>query len=77
MNTDFLFQLVLNPKAGCVKNHIANWKSDAIDPVIMDAIKHYHIEFGGGGDCRPVQATKPTQIKFLSREREITSAELT
>ena len=51
MNKDFLFQLVLNSKAGCVKNHIANWKSDAIDlqVVVMDAIKHYHIEFGGGG----------------------------
>ena len=56
MNKDFLFQLVLNSKAGCVKNHIANWKSDAIDlqVVIMDAIKHYHIEFGGGGGERIV-----------------------
>ena len=75
MNTDFLFQLVLNSKAHYVKNHIANWKSDTIDPVIIDAIKHYHIEFGG--DCRPVQATKPKQIQFSSREREIINAEVT
>ena len=53
VNTDFLFQLVLNSKAGCVKNHMANWKLDAIDPVMMDVIKHYHIEFGGIVDqCR-------------------------
>ena len=69
MNTDFLFQLVLNSKAGCVKNHMANWKLYAIDPVMMDVIKHYHIEFGG--DCRPVQATKPKQIKFYQGREKL------
>lgn len=75
MDTDLLSHLVLNFKAGCVKDHLDNWRSVTTDPVILDAIQHHHIEFEAG--CRPVQATKPKQIKFLSGEKEIISAEIT
>ena len=75
MDTDLLSHLVLNFKAGCVKDHIDNWRSVTTDPVILDAIKHHHIEFEGG--CRPAQATKPRQITFSSGEKEIIGAEIT
>ena len=75
MDTDLLSHLVLNFKAGCVKDHLDNWRSVTTDPVILDAIQHHHIEFEAG--CRPVQATKPKQIKFSSGEKEIISAEIT
>lgn len=59
------------------QDHIENWRSVTSDPVILDAIKykHHHIEVEGG--WRPVQATKPRQIKFSSGEKEIISAEIT
>ena len=63
----------LSFKAGCVKDHIDNWRSVTTDPVILDAIKPHHIAFEGG--CRPVQATKPKQITFSSGEKEIISPE--
>ena len=68
VDTDlFLSHLVLSFKAGCVKDHIDNWRSVTTDPVILDAIKHHHIEFEGGS--RSVQATKPRQITFSSGEK--------
>ena len=77
VDTELISHLVLNFKAGCVKDHIENWRSVTSDPVILDAIKykHHHIEVEGG--WRPVQATKPIQIKFSSGEKEIISAEIT
>ena len=48
MNADLLSHLVLNFKAGSIKDHIANWKSVTTDPVILDVVKHYHKEFEGG-----------------------------
>ena len=63
VDADLLSQLVLNFKAGCVKDHTANWKSVTTDPVILDAIRHRHIEFEG--HCRPMQATKPKHIIFF------------
>ena len=75
MDTDLLSHLVLNFKAGCVKDHIDNWRSVTTDPVILDAIEHHHIKFEGG--CRPAQATKPRQITFSSGEKDIISAEIT
>ena len=47
---------------GCVTDHIANWKLVATDQLILDSIKHYHIEFEGG--CRHLQADEPKQITF-------------
>ena len=54
VDSDLLSQLVLNFKAGCVKNYIANWKAVTTDSVILDAIQHHHIELEG--HCRPVPA---------------------
>ena len=48
VNADLLSHLVLNFKAGSIKDHIANWKSVTTDPVILDVVKHYHKEFEGG-----------------------------
>ena len=75
MDTDLLSHLVLYFKVGCVKDHTDNWRSVTTDPVILDAIKHRHIEFEGG--CRPVQATKPRQMKFSFGEKETIGAEIT
>ena len=73
VDTDLLSHLVLNFKAGCVKDHIDNWRSVTTDPIILDSIKHHHIKFEGG--YWPAQATKPRQITFSSGEKEIISAE--
>ena len=62
VDADFLSQLLINFKAGYVKDYITNWKSVTTNSVILDAIQH-HIEFEG--HCRPVQATKPRQIIFF------------
>ena len=74
MNAELLSQLVLNFKAGCVKEHITNWKAVTTDPVILDAIQHHHIEFEG--HCRPVQATQPRQIIFSSADKDIINLEI-
>ena len=74
VDTDLLSHKVLKCKAGCVKDHVTNWKSVTADPVILNAIKHDQIEFEG--DCRPVQATKPKQINISSEEKEIINAEI-
>ena len=74
VNAELLSQLVLNLKAGCVKEHITNWKEVTTDPVILDAIQHHHIEFEG--HCRPVQATQPRQIIFSSADKDIINLEI-
>ena len=75
VNADLLSHLVLNFKAGCIKDHIANWKSVTTDPVILDVVKHYHKEFEGGR--WPVQATKPKQITFAPGDKVNINAEIT
>ena len=74
VNAELLSQLVLNFKAGCVKEHITNWKAVTTDPVILDAIQHHHIECEG--HCRPVQATQPRQIIFSSADKDIINLEI-
>ena len=74
VDADLLSQLVLNFKAGCVKDHITDWKAVTTDSVIVHAIQHHHIEFVG--HCRPVQATKPKQIIFSSGDKEIINHEI-
>ena len=74
VNAELLSQLVLNFKAGCVKEHITNWKAVTTDPVILDAIRHHHIEFER--HCRPVQATQPRQISFSSADKDIINLEI-
>ena len=46
-----------NFSAGRLKDHVEGWKSLTTDPVILDAIKHYHIEFGGAS---------PPSLRFTS-----------
>ena len=75
VDADLPSHLVLNFKAGCIKDHIANWKSVTTDPVILVAVKHYHIEFEGGR--RPLQVTKPKQITFALGDTEIINPEIT
>ena len=74
VNAELLSQLVLNFRAGCVKEYITNWKAVTTDPVILDAIQHHHIEFER--HCRPVQATQPRQIIFLSVDKDIINLEI-
>ena len=74
VDAELLSQLVLNFRAGCVKEHITNWKAITTDPVILDAIQHHHIEFEG--HCRPVQATQPRQIIFSSADKDIINLEI-
>ena len=37
-----------NFSAGRLKDHVEGWKSLTTDPVILDAIKHYHIALSLG-----------------------------
>ena len=50
------------------------WKSLTSDPVILDAIKHYHIEFG---EDLPFQIFQPKQMHFSLSERAIINDEIT
>ena len=74
VDAELLSQLVLNFRAGCVKEHIINWKAITTDPVILDAIQHHNIEFEGF--CRPVQTTQPRQIIFSSADKDIINLEI-
>ena len=56
-----------------MKDHVEGWKSLTSDPVILDAIKHYHIEFG---EDLPFQICQPKQIHFSLSEREIINEEI-
>ena len=37
--------MVNNFTAGQLREHVSAWESLTSDPFILDAIKHYHIEF--------------------------------
>ena len=41
-------------KPGCLQYYINKWESLTNDPAILDAVKHYHIEFNAG---YPVQTS--------------------
>jgi hypothetical protein len=43
------------------------------EPAILDAVKHYHIEFSTG---YPVQSRLPKYITFSNSEQEIIEAEI-
>ena len=64
-----------NFKAGCLQNYITKWESLTNEPAILDAVKHYHIEFNVG---HPVQTslTRPKKITFSISDKEIIYAEL-
>ena len=73
MDGDYLHQMVLNFSAGQLKDHVGSWESLTSDQVILDAIKHYHIEFEAN---TPVQPYPPKQIHFSPSEREIITEEI-
>ena len=56
IDKEHLSQMVVNFLAGRPKDHVGGWKSLTGDPVILDAIKHYHIEFG---EDLPIQICGP------------------
>ena len=73
MDGDYLHQMVRIFSAGQLKDHVGSWESLTNDQVILDAIKHYHIEFEAN---TPVQPHPPKQIHFSPGEREIISDEI-
>lgn len=60
-------------QAGQLRHSISAWESLTSDPYILDAIKHYHIEFEFNV---PWQAHEPRQIKSSTSEKEIISGEV-
>jgi len=73
MDRDYLHQMVLNFSAEQLKDHVGSWESLTSDQVILDAIKHYHIEFEAN---TPVQHYPSKQIHFSPSEREIITEEI-
>ena len=60
-------------RAGQVKHHLPFWESLTNDPVILDAIKHHHIEFEAE---YPTQTVQPNKINFSAAEIMIIDAEI-
>ena len=56
-----------------MRHHLPFWKSLTNDPVILDAIKHHHIEFEAE---YPTQTVQPTKIYFSAAEIMIIDAEI-
>ena len=75
MDKDAFAERAKNFKAGCLQHHINKWESLTNDPAILDAVKHYHIEFNAG---YPVQTSlsRPKQITFSASDKEIIDAEI-
>ena len=72
MDTNFLSHLVLNFKAGCVKDHTDNWISVTTDPIILDAIFLSIITLNLKADVDLFRL-----LKFSSGDKEIINAEIT
>ena len=73
INLEDLHKRVENFKAGQVKHHLPMWESLTNDPVILDAIKHHHIEFEAES---PTQRIRPNKIHFSPEEIAIIDAEI-
>ena len=73
MDEDHLHQLVLNFSVGQLKDRVVSWESLIRDQVILDAIKHYHIEFEAN---TPVQPCPLKRIHFSPGEGEIITKEI-
>ena len=58
---------------GKLKNYLPAWAAMTSDPIILDAIKHYHIEFISQV---PMQVHEPRQINCSTTEREIIRQEI-
>ena len=59
--------------AGQVKNHLCQWETITQDPVILNAIQHYNIEFE---ETPPLQIVIPKNIIFSASDREIVNNEI-
>ena len=59
--------------AGQVKNHLCQWETITQDPVILNAIQHYNIEFE---ETPPLPLGIPKNIIFSASEREIVNNEI-
>ena len=59
--------------AGQVKNHLCQWENITQDPVILNAIQHYNIEFE---ETPPLQIVIPKNIIFSASDREIVNNEI-
>ena len=59
--------------AGQLKKYLPAWEAITSDPIILDAIKHYHIEFISQV---PMQVHEPRQINCSTTEREIIRQEI-
>ena len=73
INLEDLYKSVENFKAGQVKHHLPLWESLTYDPIILDAIKHHHIEFEAEF---PKQVARPKKIHFSPVEINIIDAEI-
>ena len=73
INLEDLHKSVENFKAGQVKHHLPLWESLTNDLIILDAIKHHHIEFEVGF---PKQMARPNKIHFSPMEINIIDAEI-
>ena len=63
----------IGQRPGQLKDHVGSLESLTNDQVILDAIKHYHIEFKAN---TPVQPYPPKQIHFSRSEGEIITKEI-
>ena len=70
---DDLQEKCLHFQAGQVRNYSQHWELLTNDPVILDARKHYHIEFELDD---PIQNKEPHNIRCSSNERNIISMEI-
>ena len=59
--------------AGQMKNHLCQWETITQDPVILNAIQHYNIEFE---ETHPRQIVIPKSILFSASDREIVGNEI-
>lgn len=71
VNLDNLQKRVELFGAGQVKHHLLFWESLTNDPVILDAIRHHHIEFEAE---YPTQTVRPDKIHFSAAEFMIVDA---
>ena len=72
---DELSEAAKNFKAGCLQNYITKWESLTNEPAILDAVKHYHIEFNAGHSVQ-TSLTRPKKRTYSISDKEIIYAEV-
>ena len=73
ISTSALHKSCWSFQAGQVRHFIQNWAILTSDPFILNAVKHYDIEFEGDF---PVQTQRPYQIRFSAEETRIIDSEI-